>query len=238
MDASDLKRRLELDTVAYWQLLGIEIHEVYGAGELRNLTNIIIPIVEKNLVKEKYTLSSDDYKSIRRHYLNSLFEINSSAKIITDKWPLNFRNIGFIFSALPEARVVHVKRDARATCFSIYKHYFSDQGNGWAYSFDDLANFYGLYVDLMNYWHKLYPGKIYDLSYEELTNNQEKETKKLLEYCNLDWDPNCLKFHENSRDVKTASALQVRKKMYQGSSEVWKKYADFIDPLIEALKPY
>ena len=90
----------------------------------------------------------------------------------------------------------------------------------------------------MSYWHQIYPNRIYDISYEELTINQEKETRGLLDYCNLDWDQNCLKFHENKRDVNTASALQVRKKMYQGSSDAWKKYEKFLEPLVKSLKDY
>ena len=104
--------------------------------------------------------------------------------------------------------------------------------------FDDLAKFYGLYEEIMSFWHQIYPNKIYDISYEELTNNQEKETRDLLDYCNLDWDQNCLKFHENKLDVNTASALQVRKKMYQGSSDAWKKYEKFLEPLVKSLKEY
>ena len=103
--------------------------------------------------------------------------------------------------------------------------------------------FHCLYISLISYLqtqpkHKKYPNKIYDLSYEELTINQEKETRGLLDYCNLDWDQNCLKFHENKRDVNTASALQVRKKMYQGSSDVWRKYEKFLEPLVKSLKEY
>ena len=131
-----------------------------------------------------------------------------------------------------------MRRDARATCWSIYKNYFSGQGNGWAYSFKDLAKFYGFYVELMSYWHQIYPNRIYDISYEELTINQEKETRDLLNYCNLEWDQKCLNFHENKRDVNTASAIQVRKQMYQGSSDVWKKYEEFLKPLVESLKAY
>jgi hypothetical protein len=90
----------------------------------------------------------------------------------------------------------------------------------------------------MSFWNDLYPSKIYDLSYEELTTNQEDETRKLLEYCDLDWDENCLNFHTNKRAVKTISSLQVRKKMYQGSSEEWKKHWAYIKPLIDRLKHY
>ena len=211
---------------------------VYGAGELRNLTKILIPIIKECTDKDKYNISENEFIKVREGYFKSLTEINASEKIITDKWPLNFRHIGFILSALPEAKIVHVKRDARAICWSIYKHYFSGEGNGWAYNLDDLSKFYTLYVQLMDYWHKIYPNKIYDISYEELTTNQEKETSELLKYCNLDWDKNCLNFHQNMRDVNTASAIQVRKKMYQGSSDAWKKYEKFLEPLVKSLKDY
>ena len=139
-------------------------------------------------------------------------------------------------SAFPESKIVHLKRDARATCWSIYKHYFSDEGNRWAYDYQDLARFYKSYVGLMDYWHNLFPGKIYDISYEDLTSNQEKETRNLLKYCDLDWDENCLNFYTNTRAVKTASAVQVRNKMYQGSSDVWRQYSEHLKPLLDALE--
>ena len=87
----------------------------------------------------------------------------------------------------------------------------------------------------MAFWHELFPNKIYDISYEDLTTNQEEETRKLLKYCDLDWDENCLYFYDNDRPVKTISALQVRKKMYQGSSDAWKEHWAHIQPLINAL---
>ena len=87
----------------------------------------------------------------------------------------------------------------------------------------------------MSFWHKSFPNKIYDISYENLTKNQEKETKNLLKYCELDWNKNCLEFHKTKRPVKTASALQVRKKIYQGSSEVWKEHKKYIQPIIDGL---
>ena len=90
----------------------------------------------------------------------------------------------------------------------------------------------------MTFWHELFPNKIYDISYEKLTTNQEEETKKLLEYCELEWDDNCLNFHNSNRAVKTASALQVRQKMYQGSSEAWKKHKAHLQPLINDLKAF
>jgi len=211
-------------------------HEVYGAGEVNNFHNIIMPIIEKHAVNENYNLKNDEFALIRKQYSNSLERFYANEKVITDKWILNFKTIGFILSAFPESKIVHLKRDARATCWSIYKHYFSDEGNRWAYDYQDLARFYKSYVGLMDYWHNLFPGKIYDISYEDLTSNQEKETRNLLKYCDLDWDENCLNFYTNTRAVKTASAVQVRNKMYQGSSDVWRKYSEHLKPLLDALK--
>ena len=211
-------------------------HEVYGAGEVNNFHNIIMPIIEKHAVNENYNLKNDEFALIRKQYSNSLVRFYANEKVITDKWILNFKTIGFILSAFPESKIVHLKRDARATCWSIYKHYFSDEGNRWAYDYQDLARFYKSYVGLMDYWHNLFPGKIYDISYEDLTSDQEKETRNLLRYCDLDWDENCLNFYTNTRAVKTASAVQVRNKMYQGSSDVWRKYSEHLKPLLDALK--
>ena len=87
----------------------------------------------------------------------------------------------------------------------------------------------------MTFWHQRFPNKIYDLCYEDLTENQEQETKKLLAYCELEWEDACLNFHENTRRVVTASANQVGQKMYQGSSKSWKKYEHQLQPLVKAL---
>ena len=210
---------------------------VYGAGELNNLKNIVTPILVNHLNSNNKSLYKKDIFSIRNQYLDSLMKLNTQEKYITDKMPINFRYIGFILSSFPEAKIIHVKRDARATCWSNYKHYFSS-GNGFTFNQKDLAKFFKLYSELMEFWHKLFPNRIYDLSYEKLTENQKSETEKILKYCELDWDKNCLEFHKNDRGIKTASASQVRQKMYQGSSEAWKQFEPYIKNLIDGLKSY
>ena len=171
--------------------------------------------------------------SIREKYLDVLSRLNTKERIILDKMPLNFRHIGFIFSAFPEAKILHMNRDPMATCWSIYKYYFN--GNFYSYNQKDLAMYFGLYKGLMGFWEDLYPNRILDISYEELTTNQEQVTRKILDYCELEWDENCLEFYKNKKAVKTTSSLQVRKKMYQGSSEVWKKYENYLQPLMKGL---
>ena len=213
-------------------------HAVYGAGELTTLANLIEPILKDDLAHNKNGLTKKSFLSIRQQYLDSLSGFNVPENVITDKMPLNFQYIGFILTAFPEASIVHLKRDAMATCWSIYKSNFKNKGNGFSCNLNDLAGFYGIYTDLMDFWHQLFPDKIYDLCYEDLTTNQEKETRKLLQYCELDWDENCLDFHKNKRAVQTASSLQVREKMYQGSSEAWKKHEAYLQPLIKALSSY
>ena len=211
-------------------------NEVFGAGELNFLNQLMFSVLKEQLDEYKDGFSEKALLSIRQQYLDSLSKLNTPKKIITDKLPLNFRYIGFILSAFPEAKIVHVKRDAMATCWSIFRHSFTNNGNGYAYNQDDLARYYGLYSELMEFWHELYPNQIYDLGYESLTTNQEEETQKLLEYCELEWDQDCLNFYTNERAVQTASLMQVRKKMYQGSSEVWKQYSVHLGPLIKGLE--
>ena len=228
-------------------------HAVHGAGEFQDLRKLIAPILSDNYTQgseiastsigdkkihlsNKYSFPEAAFLSLRKQYLDVLSNLNFSESVITDKSLLNFRFIGFILTAFPEAKIIHMKRDARAICWSIYNIYLPDIDFG--NNFEDLAGFYGLYVDLMDFWHQLFPGKIYDMCYEDLTTNQEEETRKLLKYCELDWDENCLSFHKNKRAVETASLVQVREKMYQGSSDAWKKHEAYLKPLIKALNSY
>ena len=205
--------------------------DVFGAGELTVLSPIINQFFRENNIKNN-DLKKSVFK-IREKYTNVLLKLNAKEKIIVDKMPLNFRHIGFIISSFPEAKILHMKRDPMATCWSIYKYYFN--GNFYSYSQKDLAKYFALYEDLMSFWKALYPNKILDVSYERLTTSQEKETRRMLDYCELEWDENCLEFYKNKKAIKTTISLQVRKKMYQGSSEVWRKYESYLMPLIKGL---
>ena len=209
-------------------------HSVHGAGELNNFKNVVTPALKNYIGNLTNTINEDDLLSIRKNYIKSLMDLNVSEKIITDKMPVNFRMIGLILTAIPEAKIIHLTRNPKATCWSNYKHYFANE-NGFTFDQEDLARFFILYQELMGFWHKSFPNKIHDICYERLTTHQEDETQKLLKYCELDWDNNCLNFHKNTRAVHTASASQVRQKMYQGSSDAWKKYEKFLQPLIMGL---
>jgi len=209
--------------------------EVYGAGELEKINRIVTPIFSKLDKQDSAQLSESVIKELGTAYIEDLTRLNMKERMVTDKMPLNFRWIGFILSAFPKAKIINLNRDPRATCWSNYKHYFSGNGNGYAYDLEDLVEFYNQYTALMSFWRERYASNIYEVCYEDLTENQEEETRKLLEYCGLSWEKECLDFYKTERVIKTASAHQVRQKMYKGSSDAWKIYKKQIAPLLKRL---
>jgi tetratricopeptide (TPR) repeat protein len=207
--------------------------QVHGAGELVLMGQAVNAV---DWASRK--LSADQLRFVRGTYLSGLEKLGRPEFHVVDKMPINFWWIGFIIAALPGASIIHVKRDARATCWSNYKQYFSERGNGYAYDLQDVTEYFKMYVDLMSYWHELFPDRIVDLDYESLTENQEEETRKLLGQIGLEWEDQCLDFHKTERAVQTASALQVRRAMYQDSSSDWQKYEKYLEPMVEALRGF
>ena len=201
--------------------------EVFGAGELETLNEL----AQARFLDAAHFDLATASREITSAYLEELDRISEGRRHVADKMPLNFRWLGFLLLANPDIKVVHTIRDPMATCWSVFKQYFPAKGLGFAWDIDDLAEYYKLYEELMRFWCEKFPGRIYDLDYEKLTENQEGETRKLLDYCGLSWEEACLDFHRTERVVKTASAAQVRKKMYKGSSEAWKKFEKHLGPL-------
>ena len=119
-------------------------------------------------------------------------------------------------------------------CLSIFKNHFGD-GQYYSYDMEALGQYYNLYTDLMNHWETVLPGFVYHSQYENLITDQESETRKLLEFCGLPWDENCLSFHETKRKVKTASNAQVRQPIYKDSVMLSKRYGDKLKPLEDAI---
>ena len=210
--------------------------QVHGAGELKVLGRVVAPILADIQQVHAGKLTVDSIDIVRGAYLAALDGPGDDEGCITDKMPLNFRWIGFNLTAMPEAKIINLQRDPVATCWSVFKHYFSSKGNGYAFDLVDVAEYYKLYIDLMDFWREGFPNRIYDLDYEALTENQEAETRKLLGYCDLDWEDQCLEFHKTIRGINTASSNQVRQAMYKGSSEAWRKYETHLQPMLQALK--
>ena len=214
-------------------------HNVYGGGELQIFRKILNPLINTFLNDresfQEIIKDNNCYESIRYEYLESIDRLDFKEAFFTDKALLNFQYIGLILRALPDSKIIHIKRDAMAICWSNFKTNFAQRGIAFSNDLNDLVGFYRLYEEQMNFWHSEFPNQIYDLKYESMTKNQIIETKELLNFCNLDWDENCLHFYNNNRSVKTASKDQVRKKIYSGSSDAWKKYKNYLEPLTNGL---
>jgi len=197
--------------------------DVYGGDELNYFNDLSYHAYKyKNLDQE-----SDLYKNIGKSYIDKIQKLSNLNKI-TDKYPLNFKWVGFIKVALPNAKIIHCVREPRDTCLSIFKNFFPYGRLGFAYDLIDLAEYYNLYTDLMNYWNKLLPGFIYNMNYETLIKNQRKETQNILKFCKLKWNNKCINFYKNTRPIKTASDLQARKPIYRSSLNSWKNYENHI----------
>jgi len=179
--------------------------------------------------------SNESFVEFRSKYLEGLKTVSDGNLNITDKTPQNFRYLGLLTAAFPEAKIIHVKRNPAAVCWANYKQYFASKNIGYCYEIDDVIKYYKLYENLMAFWANTLSERVYQLDYEQLTVNQESETRQLVDYLGLDWDEKCLSPQNNMRTVGTASNLQVRKKVYCGSSEQWKRYRPFLKGALDGL---
>ena len=206
---------------------------VYGAGELSFLKEII----EKKLLTDNgiFDLNAKVLKEIKDYYLKKISIFENKKKYLIDKAPLNFKWIGFISLIFPNSKIIHCTRNPMDVCWSNYKNTFVSKSMNYTYDFDDLAGFYNAYNELMKYWLKNFGDKIFNMNYENLIINKEAETKKLLKFCELEWDNNCLDFHKNKKSVSTASLAQVRQPLYNSSVEGWKNYSKYIEILKKKL---
>ena len=213
--------------------------KIYGAGELSYITDLVNKKFQKNIISftedkiDNYPIEYFD--DLKIQYLNNLKKYNFKENYLVDKAPLNFKWIGFILKALPNSKIIHCNRDPMDICWSNYKNFFSSKKLNFSYNFRNLGEYYKLYFDLMQFWNTLYKDKIYNFSYESLINNTEEETKKLINYCELEWDENCLNFYKNKKNVSTASLAQVRKPIYKSSIKSWHNYSKELDELKKIL---
>jgi len=210
-------------------------NEVYGAGELKELTQIIKNNFSSD-GKIKFIENNEDiFDEMGTEYLNKLKRFNITEKFITDKTPLNFRWIGIIKLIFPCSKIIHCNRSPNDNCISLYKNIF-DGSLDWSYDIKEMSEYYKLYLDLMNFWNNKLPNDIYNLTYENLISDQKNEINKILKFCNLSLDENCFSFHKNKRQISTASVAQARNPIYKSSIQNWKKYEEWLSPLFDNLK--
>jgi tetratricopeptide (TPR) repeat protein len=187
---------------------------------------------QKKIIKDIYSKKNFFQDFVSR----SLSEHSFESKVFTDKSVQNFLWIGFIKLFFPNAKIIVTERNPKDICLSIFKINFENGFMNFSYDQKDIANFYNLYFDLINYWKKLYPKEIYTVKYENLINNNVIETKKLINFCDLEWDQNCLRHDKNKSAIKTASVSQARKPIYKSSINLSDNYSKYLKEMFSLLK--
>jgi tetratricopeptide (TPR) repeat protein len=202
---------------------------VCGAGELKFMTNAVKELDGR--VAE--TLSGVQLRQLGASYVNKTRKLEPNAERIVDKLPANFMYAGLIHLALPNARIIHARRDPIDTCVSCFYRLFSN-GNDYTYDLAELGSYYRAYEALMEHWRRvLPPGVMIEVQYEHVATDLEAEARRMVAHCGLQWDDACLSFYETARMVRTS--VQVRQPIYRSSIGRWRVHERHLGPLIMAL---
>jgi hypothetical protein len=153
-----------------------------------------------------------------------------------DKMPNNFRHVGLIHLILPNARIIDARREPMACCFSNFKQLFA-QGQEFTYGIEDIARYYRTYVELMDHWDAVLPGRVLRVQHEDVIDDLEGSVRRILDYCGLPFEEACVEFHKTKRSVRTPSSEQVRQPIFRDGLDQWKNYEPWLEPLRTALGP-
>jgi hypothetical protein len=211
---------------------------VHGAGELRVLARAAKSFrgrrVEECFPEIANHLSAEQLRQFGARYADHLRSLAPAAERVTDKMPSNYLYAGLIHMALPNARIIHARRDPLDTCVSCFTHHFGVKS--FSSDLGTLGRYYRSYDALMAHWRAvLPPGVMLEVQYEELVADFENSARRIVEFCGLDWDPRCLAFYETKRPVRTASVLQVREPIFTRSIGRWRDYEPWLGPLVAEL---
>jgi Flp pilus assembly protein TadD len=217
--------------------------EVQSAGELQNFGVALkrAAATPSNRVLDPQTIERGarcDLAAVGQRYIDSTRPLTGKTPRFVDKLPLNFFYIGFIHFALPNAKIVCLRRQPLDSCLSLYRQLFAVTFSYYNFTYDlaDIGRYYVLFDRLLAHWQHLLPGKILEVSYESLVAEQEPTTRALLDFCGLPWEAQCLDFHTNAAPVATASSVQVREPLYGSAVGRWRRYAAQLEPLRAQLR--
>jgi tetratricopeptide (TPR) repeat protein len=215
--------------------------KVFAAGELNQfavqMTAALQTLTNRSASKLEAIAASVklDFAALGRAFLDGSRACTGQRAHFTDKTPQNFLYCGLIAAALPAARIVEVVRHPMDSCYAMYKQLFT-MAYPFSYDLGDLALYFSGYRRLMQHWHALMPGRILTVRYEDVVANQQAATRRLLEHCGLEWEDNCLEFDRNAQSTTTASAVQVRQKIYESSVGKWERFRRQLQPLADGLR--
>lgn len=212
--------------------------KVFGAGERYEFGDLAQGIVGPegaDFPEAIASMSGEQLHALGTSYVRAIQPLAPEAERITDKMPSNFFHAGLIHLTLPNARIIHTRRDPRDTAMSCFSILFA-MGHPHTYDLAELGRYMRAYEKLMEHWRQVLPeGAMIEVQYEELVENLETEAKRIVEYCDLEWDSACLSFHKTKRPVRTASVVQVRQPIYSSSVGRWQPYEKELQPFLRAL---
>lgn len=206
------------------------------AGELSVVANAVSPLLRQLQTDDRPAPTQQDLQSLRGRLIDGIKRHSDGSPVLIDKMPLNFRWTGLICAAMPEARIVSLSRARMPVAWSLFRHLFSSQGNGFAYDMADIVAYMLLHRDMMRFWSSRFASQIVSLDYTALVSETDETLRRLVDACDLEWTDACLAPQNASGPVLTASSSQVRRKIYGDSDEDWQRYEALLSPLATSLK--
>ncbi|WP_416305285.1 tetratricopeptide repeat-containing sulfotransferase family protein [Neptunicella sp. SCSIO 80796] len=209
---------------------------VDGTMELHNILGLALRLRGRTAAEQArypgnlWELEESYFKRFGQQYINDTQVYREGAPLFIDKMPNNFMHIGLIKLILPKAKIIDARRHPMSCCFSGYKQLFGE-GQDFSYDLDDIGRYYQSYIKLMEHWDKVLPGFVLRVQHEEVVHDLEGQVRRMLDFCGLPFEQNCIDFHQTRRNIKTPSSEQVRQPIYTSALEQWKHYADDLKPL-------
>ncbi|MEP1604782.1 MAG: sulfotransferase, partial [Marinomonas sp.] len=213
--------------------------QVDGTLELPNVLALAHRLRGRTMGAPRYPeilheLSADDFAKFGADFMESTRLHRQDAPFFIDKMPNNFRHIGLIQLMLPNAKIIDARRDPMDCCFSGFKQLFAE-GQEFTYGLNEVGRYYSDYVDLMDHWDSVLPGKVLRVSHEDVLDDLEEQTRRMLDHLELPFEQACLDFHKTDRAVRTASSEQVRQPINRKGQNAWQPFEKWLDPLKLAL---
>jgi tetratricopeptide (TPR) repeat protein len=216
---------------------------VFSAGELQDFGLALKRASgsRTNAILDPETIAAGsqvDPSELGQRYLASTRPATGHTPHFVDKMPMNFFYVGFISAALPNAKIICLRRHPMDTCLSNFRQLFRLNHSYYNYAYDlsDVAEYYALFDHLMAHWERVLPNRVLQVNYEDVVADQEAQSRRLIDFCGLEWEDACLEFHTNTSPVATASAAQVREPIYSRSMGRWKRYGERLMPIRERLE--
>jgi hypothetical protein len=212
---------------------------VEGTQELAEIPRIVLDLQGRDPDNLRYPdvlgrMTAEDFCKLGEKYLNDTRVYRSGAPRFIDKMPNNFRHIGLIHLMLPNARIIDARREPMACCFSNFKQLFA-AGQEFTYSIPHIARYYRTYLELMEHWDEVLPGRVLRVWHEDVVDDLDGNVRRILDFCGLNFERSCVEFHKNERSVRTASSEQVRRPIFREGLDQWKNYEPWLGGLKDAL---